>query len=32
VKLLLAYGANIEASDNYDKYTPLLCGNWWIKS
>jgi ankyrin repeat protein len=27
VKLLLAYGANIEASDNYDKYTPLLCGN-----
>ncbi len=27
VKLLLAKGANIEASADYDEYTPLLCGN-----
>jgi hypothetical protein len=32
VELLLAKGANIEASADYDEFTPLLCGNWWITS
>jgi hypothetical protein len=27
VELLLAKGANIEASADYDEFTPLLCGN-----